>query len=38
MLEADIRGTAVEAAWLISGFKIEEKQYVILPAGVLGSS
>jgi hypothetical protein len=26
MVETDIRGTAVEAAWIIQGFKIEEKQ------------
>jgi hypothetical protein len=33
MLETDVRGTAVEAAWIIQGFKIEEKQYVIAPPG-----
>ena len=36
MLETDIRGTAVETAWIIQGFKIEEKQYATPPAeGVL---
>ena len=32
LLETDVRGTAVEAAWIIQGFKIEEKQCVIPPA------
>jgi len=33
MLEADTRGLGVETAWIIQGFKIEEKQCVIPPAG-----